>query len=210
MMRKVGLMILMAGAMVATSSMAAEKKTEKKEQKAPAKKEQSQVRKESPQARLVTQGEYAHWLVRVLGLARFLDAEPTDPECFAILLQNGITPKAGWQADKTVTKGDLARTVVQALGREDDVKNPDNDQAWIDYLGGVGIDFGTVGEAVDNLDPIDAPLAAEAIIVTGDPLGKVAKHRPIDEIQGGNDLFGGIARVFSASGISNPPPMTPN
>ena len=203
MIRKIGTMMLMAGmvsALTATSSLAAEKKTAKKQEKTESKKEQ---------AALVNEGDYAKWLVQVLGLARFLPPTPTENECFAILLQNGVTPKDGWSAGRNVSKAVLARTVVQSMGKADEVKNKDSDQAWIDYLDGQGIEIGTIGEAVETLDPVDSPLAAEAVIVTTDPLAKVHKYRPVDEQQHGADI-GTITRVFSQAGIEAPPPMTPN
>lgn len=211
MMRKVGLVILATGFVVACSapfSMAAEKKADKKIEKTVEKKQEP--KKEQPQTRLVNQGDYARWLVQVLGLSRFVPPTPTDHECFAILLQNGVVPKEGWSSDQNVTKAVLARTVVQAMGKADEVKNPEDDQSWIDCLSRLGIEIGTVGQAVENLEPIEAPLAAEAVVVTTDPLAKQAKFRPIDEQQVGPDLST-ITAVFNAAGLEvPPPPMTPN
>jgi len=108
--------------------------------------------------KLVTDAELAQWLVRVLGLSRFLPASPTELECFQILMQNNISPSDGWQKDRTVTMGELARVIVQGLGRQAEVDNPDNDASWINFLKEIGIDFGTIGEAVSNLEPLPQPV----------------------------------------------------
>ena len=89
-------------------------------------------------AKLVTEGEMAQWLVRVLGLARFLPAAPTDLECFQILMQNNIAPADGWKQDRTVTMGNLARVIVQALGKQAEVQNPEKDESWVNYLKSIG------------------------------------------------------------------------
>ncbi|MCS6771651.1 MAG: hypothetical protein NZ740_06450 [Kiritimatiellae bacterium] len=182
------------------------------------------------QAQLVTEGELAQWLVRVLGLSRFLPAAPTDLECFQILMQNGIMPKDGWQSNRPVTMGNLARVLVLALGKQGDIENPDDDESWISFLKSAGIDFGTIGEAMENLEPLPQPVAAEAVVTATDPLSKLARINPPDDQQGGAD-FGTLGRVSSPIServlrevdlpvieerISRPdapprrPPMTPN
>lgn len=140
------------------------------------------------QDKLVNEGELAQWLVRVLGLSRFLPASPTDLDCFAILMQNNIMPKDGWKQDRDVTMGNLARVMVLALGKQGEVENPDNDESWVDYLKSAGIDFGTIGEAVDNLEPLPQPVGTEAIVVSTDPLGKLSRINPPDNQQLGADL----------------------
>lgn len=143
---------------------------------------------EEEQAKLVNEGELAQWLVRVLGLSRFLPAAPSDLDCFQLLMQNGIMPKNGWQQDNTVTMGNLARVIVLSLGKQSEVENPDNDESWVDYLKSAGIDFGTIGEAVENLEPLPQPVGTEAIIISTDPLGKLARINPPDDQQLGADL----------------------
>lgn len=139
-------------------------------------------------AKLVNDGELAQWLVRVLGLSRFLPAAPTDLECFQVLMQNNISPSDGWQKDRTVTMGELARVIVQGLGRQAEVENPDNDASWINFLKEIGIDFGTIGEAVANLEPLPQPVGPEAIVTSTDPLGKLQRINPPDNQQIGADL----------------------
>lgn len=139
-------------------------------------------------AKLVTDGELAQWLVRVLGLSRFLPASPSELECFQILMQNNVSPADGWQKDRTVTMGELARVIVQGLGRQAEVENPDNDASWINFLKEIGIDFGTIGEAVSNLEPLPQPVGPEAIITSTDPLSKLQRINPPDNQQLGADL----------------------
>ena len=189
-------------------------------------------------ARLVTDGELAQWLVRVLGLSRFLPAAPTDLECFQILMQNNILPADGWQKDRTVTMGALARVVVQGLGRQSEVQNPQDDASWVNFLKEIGIDFGTIGEAVENLEPLPQPVGPEAVITSTVPLGKLQRINPPDNPQHGSDLSTS-GRLFSQTPLEGrttsdpatlnpvteeelenipelpidpgtPPPMTPN
>lgn len=145
-------------------------------------------------ASLVTEGELAQWLVRVLGLARFLPAAPTDLECFQVLMQNGIMPKDGWQSNRPVTMGNLARILVLALGKQAEIENPEDDESWIGYLKSEGIDFGTIGEAVENLRPLPQPVGPEAVVTATDPLSKLARINPPDDAQMGAD-FGTLGRV---------------
>lgn len=138
--------------------------------------------------KLVTDGELAQWLVRVLGLSRFLPASPTDLECFQILMQNNVSPGDGWQKDRVVTMGELARVIVQGLGRQAEVDNPENDASWINFLKEIGVDFGTIGEAVANLEPLPQPVGPEAIVTSTDPLAKLQRINPPDNQQIGADL----------------------
>ena len=158
-------------------------------------------------AKLVTDGELAQWLVRVLGLSRFLSAAPTELECFQILMQNNITPADGWQKDRTVTMGELARVIVQGLGRQAEVENPENDASWINFLKEIGIDFGTIGEAVANLEPLPQPVGPEAIVTSTDPLSKLQRINPPDNQQIGADLST-LGRVSSQQTKFEDQPVT--
>ena len=159
-------------------------------------------------AKLVTDGELAQWLVRVLDLSRFLSAAPTELECFQILMQNNITPSDGWQKDRTVTMGELARVIVQGLGRQAEVENPENDASWINFLKEIGIDFGTIGEAVANLEPLPQPVGPEAIVTSTDPLSKLQRINPPDNQQIGADLST-LGRVSSQQTRFEDTPVTP-
>lgn len=218
MMRKIGFAVLVAGMVVGVQSYAADaKKPDDSKPKAEAKKvetkkdEAKKSQPSKPQTQLVTESEFAHWLVQVLGLSRYLPAAPSDQECFAILLQNTIKPKDGWNATNTVTRGTLARVTVQAMGKVGEVKDPTKDESYIEYLRGIGIEIGTIGEAVETLEALDAPLANEALSINTDPLAKVHRIRPVDEQQMGADMSQ-ILGVFTQAVVPppGPPPMTPN
>ncbi|MFH0908936.1 MAG: hypothetical protein V1929_09250 [bacterium] len=203
MMRRIGFAVLVAGMVIGVQPSFAADATmpESSKPKTEAKKLQTQ---------LVTEGEFAHWLVQVLGLSRFLPAAPSDQECFAVLLQNSIKPKDGWNATNTVTRGTLARVTVQAMGKAGEVKDSSKDESYIEFLRAMGIEIGTIGEAVETLEALEAPLANEAISVRTDPLSKVHRIRPVDEQQLGADMST-ITRVFTEAVVPpGPPPMTPN
>lgn len=139
-------------------------------------------------AQLSTEAQYSQWLVQVLALSRFVPATPSPQECFAVLLLNGVSPKNGWNATSVVSRATLARTVVQAMGRQAEVQNPENDASWIDYLKKIGIEISTLGAALDLLEPIDEPLGPGALVATTDPLKKSSKIGPLDQSQMGADL----------------------
>lgn len=198
MMRKVGMLLAVAAVAACSFSgtaFAAEKKSDSK-------------KSAGDQQDLVTEGEFAKWLVQVLGLSRLLPPTPTENECFQVLLQNNISPKDGWNPDNVVTLGNLARIVVQALGKQGEVDNPDSDQSWITYLKSIGIEFGTIGEAVENLGLLSTAYAAEAVVVSTDPLGKIARFRPVDEQQLGTDIHG-ISRPPELQVTEPEPPQQP-
>jgi len=137
----------------------------------------------------VTQAELAQMLVNVLGLARFLPASPSDIECIQILMDNNISPWGGWKPEELVRLNDLARVVVQAMKRQSEVENPDDPQSYIDFLNSIGVSIGTVGEAVDSLEPLAEPVAPHVIqlAATTDPLKKGKTGEP-DETEYGTDM----------------------
>ena len=151
-------------------------------------------KKPASQVKQVTQGELAQLLVNVLGLARFAPATPSSAELFSILMANNIVPAEGWVADKVVTKADLARVIVQAMKKQSEVKNPDDPKSWIDYLKTVGVPIDTIGEAVDNVDPLAEPVAPNVVTSSADPMTKRHKFNTIDETQYGVDMLA-VARA---------------
>lgn len=155
----------------------------------------------------ITEGEFAKWLVNVLGLSRGLPAAPSEKECFAALLQNGVAPKAGWNGTNLVTMGTLSRVVVQSLHKQSEVKNPSDDKSWIEYLKTIDVQFGKVSEAMEQLPPLDPAYYSDAIVTSTDPLKKKARFRPLDEDQLGADMQT-IQRTFQV--VAPPvPPVTP-
>ena len=167
-------------------SMAAEKTTVAEKQKKEA----------APKSSEVTQAELAQLLVQVLGLSRFLPAAPGDQQCFAILLNNGISPAGGWNPDKPVLKADLARVIVQAMKKQGDIKNPDDPKEWIDYLKAQGVPLDAVGETASYVDPLAEPVAVHVASPRIDPLVKRHQFNPVDETQYGVDMAF-IARVLT-------------
>jgi hypothetical protein len=143
----------------------------------------------------VSEGEFARWLVNVLSLTRGLPAAPTEKECFAALLQNGIAPKNGWNATNLVTKGTLWRVVVQSMHKQSEVQNPQDDASWYNYLKSQKIEFGKISEAMDELSPLDPAVHSDAIVTSTDPLKKKTHFRPLDEEQLGTDMQT-INRIF--------------
>lgn len=188
-MKKTWLVLLVAVLCVAfavPSVSAAEKKAE------PAK-----VKKEAaPKTAEVTQAELAQLLVQVLGLSRFLPASPSDQQCFAMLLNNGISPADGWKPGKPVVKADLARIIVQAMKKQGDIKHPEDPKEWIDYLKTQGIPLEAVGETASYVDPLAEPVAVHVASPQVDPLVKRHKFNPIDETQYGVDMAY-VVRVLS-------------
>ena len=193
-MKKIGMTVLMAVlglALLAPTGQAAEKKA-----KAKAKKMSEKPAAEAPAVAQVKHGELAQLMVQILGLVRFLPAAPSDQQCFAILLDNAITPFEGWVADKVVTKADLARVIVQALKKQGDIENPDDPKEWIDYLKSLGVPIDSVGEAVSYLEPLPEPVATFVASASVDPLVKRHKFNPVDETQYGVDMEF-VVRTFS-------------
>ena len=168
------------------SVTAAEKKPQPvKEKKAPATKTAE-----------VTQAELAHLLIQVLGLSRFLPAAPSDQQCFALLMDNGIAPKDGWKPGSPVVKADLARVIVQAMKKQGDIKHPEDPKEWIDYLKAQGVPLDAVGETASYVEPLAEPVAVHVASPQVDPLDKRHKFNPLDETQYGVDMAY-VVRVLS-------------
>ena len=169
----------------------------------------SPAKKDAP----ATEAEFAQWLVGTLGLTRSLPASPSPQECIAVLLQNGITPKLGWNPTNTVTMGNLARIVVQSMRRQGEVQNPDLDASWIDFLAKQGINIRSITQALETLGPVDPAYVAEATVVSTDPLRKQAHARPPDDNQLGTDLqairLPQIISVYGAIPGIEPEPTPP-
>ena len=193
-------------AIVAPTVHAAEKKAKKKATKKSSK-------KSSQAAAQVAQGQLARLLVQAMGLSRFLPANPTAQQCFAILLDNSCSPAEGWNADEIVNKQDLARVIVQAMKKQGDIENPDDPKEWIDYLKGIGVPIDSIGETVYYVEPLAEPIAPNVIHASTDPLNKRHMQDPIDETQYGVDMQD-IVRIISMiefmDGEFRPYPVTPD
>jgi len=124
----------------------------------------------------VTQTDMAKMLVNVLGLSRFVSAEPTAQECFATLMDSGIAPMDGWQADAVVNRAN--------------------------FLDGMGINITTIGEAVGELDALPEPVARNVFVAstTGDPLEKRDKFAGETEREFATDIgYNMVSRPITMS-----------
>lgn len=157
----------------------------------------------------VTQAELAQMLVNLTGLARFLPNPATPQELFAALLANGISPKDGWKPNDPVTKGTLARLIVQAMDMVDQVENPDDENSWVNLLAENGIPIDTVGAAVQNVAPTAEPVTDYVMgpATSSDPLTKQAVFGLPDEKQFGTDLEAGATISGAPARVVPPAPV---
>jgi hypothetical protein len=120
----------------------------------------------------LTYPQLASLLVKALGLAEYLPAAPTTQQLFDILMQNGIAPADGWTMDEeaAVSKGDLARVLVQSMQREDEVENPADPQSWLDALTAMGINLSAASEALGSVDALPEVVATDLGFSSTDPL----------------------------------------
>ena len=171
---------------------------------------------EAAEQDLMTEAELAEMLVNVLGMAALLPPNPQPVDIYAILLQNGITPKDGWNPTNNVTIGNLARIMVQSLDETEKIENPESDKSWVDYLKSIGVEFGTVEDAVAQIGTKDEVIALKAVEVSTDPLRKAPTILPTDNQQLGADLQF-FSRPLSKQDVINlfpqpdpvPPPAPP-
>lgn len=149
------------------------------------------------------QSELAELLVNLLGLSQYLPASPTAQQVFAALLANSIAPANGWNAKASVTKADLARVIVQAMGQASDVQNPDNPQSWVNHLKGLNVSLDSIGNAVDGLSPLSEPVAGNLSQAgtTWDPLDNVARFGEPDEREFGADAASAAALPAQAKSV---------
>lgn len=149
---------------------------------------QGAPKKNGAQVAQVTQCELAKLLVEVLSLSRFLSPAPSCEQCFSVLMDNAISPKDGWVADQVVLKKDLARVIVQAMKMQSEVEDPEKDSSWEDLLKSLGVSLDSVGESVDQVEPLAEPVAPHVVAARTDPLLKRHKFNPVDEQQYGVDM----------------------
>jgi len=128
----------------------------------------------------MTQLELAKMMVQLCGLQTSLPADraPTDADYFRLLMFNNIQPAGGWQADQLLTRADLARVVVLGMQEGSKVQNPDNPQAWIDYLVDKGIRVDTIGLTTKPVEPLAFPMSVEPAVAVQNILNDVVKPLP--------------------------------
>ncbi len=149
----------------------------------------------------LTYPQLANLLVKALGLVDSIPPGATTQQQFDILMQNGIAPAGGWTMDEeaAVTKGDLARVLIQALEREDEVENPDDPQSWVDALAAMGISLNAASEALGSVDVLPNIVAQNIGFYSTDPL--LADHDPSD---GGIAIQQVITTAISQGEASRP------
>ena len=144
----------------------------------------------------VTHAQLADLMVKALGLVRFLPAAPTSQQMFDVLMQNGISPEAGWLLDAVVTKADLARVLIQAMRKEDQVENPNDPQSWIDALKAAGISLDRLSETIQSVETLPEGMGQDVKLQSTDPLVYNVRFTP-----GGTDQYtvnlAMVTRVFS-------------
>ena len=135
-------------------------------------------------------------MVKALGLVRFLPVPPTSQQMFDVLMQNGISPEAGWLLDAVVTKADLARVLIQAMRMEDQVENPNDPQSWIDALKAAGISLDRLSETIQSVETLPEGMGQDVKLQSTDPLVYNVRFTP-----GGTDQYtvnlAMVTRVFS-------------
>ncbi len=172
----------------------------------------------------VTQAELAKILVNITGLHRFAAPNATDPELFELLSRNGISPVDGWKAGEVVTKGVLARVVVQAMKLEDQIEDKEDPNAYVELLKSLGIPIDSVGQAIAQVESLPNPDAISPDFGgTTDPLLTPRRIPEPDSLHGGalmldpNSFAVTVAEIrqiiaasLAVSTPQPPPPVTPN
>lgn len=101
-----------------------------------------QAANEAADDNTVTHEQLADLMTKALGLVKDLPSPATSQQKFAILMQNGIAPEGGWEMGKIASLGDLVRVLVQGMGLEDEVENPEDYGSWLQVLEENGISLG--------------------------------------------------------------------
>ncbi len=140
----------------------------------------------------MTQGEAAIVLAQRLGLGSTTTKPLTSGEAVRLLMENKITPFGGWQLGEPLLVRDLARVLVQALGRAgqipaDERDNPDT-SAYVDLLTrDFNLDLSSIAAALSQLGSASDPsgLGLLADFTSSDPLRNRGEGGEPDESVGG-------------------------
>lgn len=189
------LIMLMAGLLVASVAIAAPAKAKAEE------------------AQPVTHPQLADLMVKALGLIRFLPNAPTAQQRFDILMQNGIRPENGWKLDGIVSKADLARVLVQAMRKDDEVENPNDPQSWIDFLRAEGIALDRLSQTIQSVEVLPDSMGQQIPLQSTDPLIYGLKFAPGSHVQYSVDLelaLRVLTEVEQIVGEFRPKPPTPH
>ena len=122
----------------------------------------------------VTHEQLADLMTKALGLVKDLPNSATAQQKFAILMQNGIAPEGGWEMGKLASLGDLVRVLVQAMGLEDEVENPEDYGSWLQVLEANGVSLSDLQsgsrQTVMDEEALPTVVAQDYEVSSTDPL----------------------------------------
>jgi len=95
---------------------------------------QDQATTGEPTPSIVTHGDLARMIVRMMGDEARMPARANALDYQNYLAGKGIAPLGGWRYMEPVTKGDLAVVTVRFLGLQDKVADPEDEAAYIALL----------------------------------------------------------------------------
>lgn len=159
---------------------------------------------------LMTEGQLLEILVNALGFDTMLPPNPSQADMIQVLMQNGIVPRDGWQPDRVVTLGNLARVLVQSLGQSDWMENPEDDASWVNYLLSVGLDLSTIDAAMQEVPSADPNAGYSDARSSFDPVRRYPFSQPFS---GAGFTVQTFREIFSRPYPTVPPPprpVTPN
>lgn len=161
----------------------------------------------------MTQGEAAMALITKLGLFPALPNAASSQEAAAALTAQGISPFEGWKPDETLTVGDFAKVLVEAMGRQDEIaaENKDKPEAYVELLKGMGIN---VESGNDGLDGVAALVevfnaAVDGASLNTDPLRSRTIYGQQDEWTIAPDGSTVQRAQLGSPSAPTPPPVVP-
>jgi hypothetical protein len=93
---------------------------------------------ETAETQGISQGDFAVKFATKIGLWAGISRPLTPSKAISLLTEIGVSPFGGWDAEKLMTPGDLARMIVQALDELDEIEEAEQDNpettAYIDFL----------------------------------------------------------------------------
>jgi hypothetical protein len=158
----------------------------------------------------MTQGEAALALADKLGLFPALPAGANASEASAALIAQGIAPFDGWKPGETLTVGDFAKVLVEAMGRGDEIPEDKKDkaEAYVDLLKGMGINVESGQEGIDEVGVLPEVFAAavDGQSLNSDPLRNRTIYGYPDERVSGTDA---LVTTRPQAGVAPAPTPTP-
>jgi hypothetical protein len=207
--------ILLALAFVGTASVRAQdaaKPADAATPAAPAPAEQPAATPAPASEGGMTQGEAALALVNKLGLFPALPNNPSSQEAAASLAAQGISPFEGWKPDETLTVGDFAKVLVEAMGRQDEIadENKDKPEAYVELLKGMGINIESSAAGLDEVPTLVEVFnaAVDGASLNTDPLRSRTIYGQNDEWTLGPD-GSTVLRAQRGTPVVTPPVVTP-